>query len=76
MTSESHGWVKQFLVEPTIQHYYELLLCKIIDTKFVLGCGSNVVDQIHKVQAVPDVGTKGFFLRYNFQISYLNKSLF
>eukprot|EP00111_Clytia_hemisphaerica_P017200 TCONS_00050905-protein len=29
---------------------------------FVLGCGSNVVDQIHKVQAVPDVGTKGFFL--------------
>jgi len=29
--------------------------------KFVLGCGSNVVDQMFRVKAIPNVGEKGFF---------------
>jgi len=29
--------------------------------KLVLGCGSNVVDQFFRVQALPKVGEKGFF---------------
>ena len=36
----------------------------IIDCKYVLGCGSNVVDQLFRVQALPKPGEKGFFRRF------------
>lgn len=49
------------LLPRTLKH----AICRFSSTskgkKFVLGCGSNVVDQIYKVQAVPKVGEKGFF---------------
>jgi hypothetical protein len=30
--------------------------------KYVLGCGSNVVDNIYNVKVVPKAGEKGFFM--------------
>ena len=30
--------------------------------KWVVGCGSNVVDIFHRVQSLPKAGEKGFFL--------------
>ena len=44
--------------------FFFLRLHLLLGQKLVLGCGSNVVDQIFKVQAVPKPGEKGFFRRY------------
>lgn len=44
----------------------------IIDCKYVLGCGSNVVDQLFRVQALPKPGEKGFFRRFVFHTLIFN----